>query len=49
MNEKVASTPEEKGLYFHRLIETFKHAYAYRFHLGDESFVNLSEVCFVLI
>lgn len=30
--------------FYHRLIETFKHAYGKRMSLGDEAFVNVSQV-----
>lgn len=39
-NEKLM-TKEEKGLFYHRLVETLKHAYAKRSELGDRDFVNL--------
>lgn len=31
-------------LYYHRLIETFKHTFAKRSYLGDSTFVNVTEV-----
>ena len=35
---------EKSILFYHRLVEAFKHAYAYRAMLGDEDFVDLTQV-----
>ena len=34
----------DMALMYHRLVETFKFAYAMRSRLGDEDYVNVTEV-----
>ena len=38
------STPEERLTTIHRVVEAFKMAYAKRSFLGDEDFVDVTEV-----
>lgn len=35
---------EQAILFYHRLMETFKFAYAKRMHLGDERFDNCTDI-----
>lgn len=42
----VFKTEYQSSLFYHRLIETFKHAYAHRALFGDQSSPELSEVSF---
>jgi gamma-glutamyltranspeptidase/glutathione hydrolase/leukotriene-C4 hydrolase len=35
---------EDVEVFYHRLAESFKHAYAKRSHLGDEDFVDLKKI-----
>lgn len=37
-------TVEERTLNYHRLIETFKFAYAKRTGMGDDSFIDIKQV-----
>jgi gamma-glutamyltranspeptidase/glutathione hydrolase/leukotriene-C4 hydrolase len=37
-------TSVDLGVYYHRLVETFKHLFSKRADLGDEMFVNLTQV-----
>ena len=34
------------SLFYHRLVEAFKHVYAKRSHFGDENYVNMTHVSF---
>ena len=38
------ASPETAGLYYHRLVETFKFAYARRMQLGDELYDDVTKV-----
>lgn len=35
---------KDPSVFYHRFIETFKHVYAYRGQIGDESFLDLDQV-----
>ena len=35
---------QTSSLFYHRLIESMKHAYAKRAHFGDMNFVNVTSV-----
>jgi gamma-glutamyltranspeptidase/glutathione hydrolase/leukotriene-C4 hydrolase len=37
-------TIENKAVFYHRLLETFKHAFAKRSYLGDMDFVDVAGV-----
>ena len=39
-------TTEEKAIFYHRLIETFKHGYAKRSYLGDSDFIDVTGVSY---
>lgn len=41
----MTNTPEfDQPLFYHRLVETFKHAFSHRNHFGDDNFLNQTEV-----
>jgi len=43
-NFKPSDIPNQQTLSYHRIIEAFKFAYAKRSELGDEDYVNVTEV-----
>ncbi len=45
MTKDVFDKEYPKSLFYHRLIESFKHAYAHRALMGDEITPEISEVC----
>ena len=44
VSSKVFSSNQTLSLYYHRLIESIKHAYAKRIDIGDEKFLDIKEV-----
>jgi hypothetical protein len=45
LDKNTLKTDENCALFYHRLLETFKHTFAKRSYLGDVDFIDLSEVC----
>lgn len=37
-------TSDDWNVFYHRLVETFKHVYSKRTNFGDENFVDMSQV-----
>ena len=35
---------KDPSVFYHRLVETYKHVYAYRAQIGDENFLDLDKV-----
>ncbi len=48
MTSDSVSSTEKIALYYHRLIETFKHGFAKRSELGDIDYVDISAVSLLL-
>jgi hypothetical protein len=48
LTEQTIANNESAVLFFHRLVESFKHAYSIRSEFGDEEFLNLTQVIIYL-
>ena len=35
---------KDPSVFYHRLVETYKHVYAYRAKIGDENFLDIDKV-----
>jgi gamma-glutamyltranspeptidase/glutathione hydrolase/leukotriene-C4 hydrolase len=44
LTSEASMTRDERRLFYHRFVETVKHAYAVRQKLGDEAFVDVGEM-----
>jgi gamma-glutamyltranspeptidase len=44
LNPTIINSTSDYALFYHRLTETFKHAFAKRSYFGDSNFVEMKEV-----